>query len=127
MSFRALIAATLIAAASPALADGDPAAGEAVFKKCRACHEVGENAKNKVGPILNGVVGRQAGTGANYSQYSNAMIEAGTNGLAWTEETLAQYLADPKGFVPKNRMAFAGLKKESDIENVIAYLKTFSQ
>ena len=108
----------------PALADGDPAAGEKVFKKCKACHDVGADAKNKVGPVLNGVVGRTAGTYPDFS-YSDAMKTAGEEGLVWDEETLDKYLKKPKDVVPKTKMTFAGLRKEDDIKDVIAYLETF--
>ncbi|MCC0057466.1 MAG: cytochrome c family protein [Rhodobiaceae bacterium] len=127
MKYAAAISAAIVLFAAPALADGDAAKGENVFKKCRACHEIGEGAKVKVGPVLNGVIGRTAGTSEGFTKYSDAMKEAGAGGLVWNEETLAQYLADPKQFVPKNKMAFAGLKKEDDIADVIAYLKQFPQ
>lgn len=97
------------------------AAGEAVFKKCKACHKVGEGAKNATGPMLNGVIGRHAGAVDGF-KYSNQMLEAGEGGLVWTPENISAYLKDPKGFVPKNRMAFAGLKKDDDIAAVIAYI-----
>ena len=123
---RIVLAAVAAAVFSlPALADGVAAGGEQVFKKCGACHEIGEGAKNKVGPNLTGVVGRTAGTAPDF-KYSKAMQEAGEGGLVWSNETLEKYLASPKDFVPHNKMAFAGLKKEDDIENVIAYLDTFS-
>jgi cytochrome c len=121
-----LAAATIAALTLPALADGDPAEGEKVFKKCRACHEIGDGAKNKVGPVLNGVIGRTAGTAPDF-KYSKAMVEAGEGGLVWSNETIGEYLVKPKDFVPKNKMAFAGLKKPEDIENVIAYLDQFSE
>ena len=111
--------------ATPAMADGDAAAGEKVFKKCAACHAVGEGAKNKVGPQLNGLIGRVAGTAADY-KYSKPMIDAGAGGLTWTAETIGQYLHDPKGFVKGNKMAFAGLKDDADVTNVIAYLGGFA-
>jgi cytochrome c2 len=121
----ALLTGAVAVVASPAFA-ADPAAGEKVFKKCRACHAVGEGAKHKVGPELNDIIGRQAGTAEGF-KYSNAMIEAGDGGMVWDDEALAAYLAAPKKVVPKTKMAFAGLKKDDDIENVIAYLKTFSE
>jgi len=120
-----LLTGAVAAIASPAFA-ADPAAGEKVFKKCRACHAVGEGAKHKVGPELNDVIGRQAGTAEGF-KYSKAMIGAGEEGMVWDDEALAAYLAAPKKVVPKTKMAFAGLKKDADIENVIAYLKTFSE
>ncbi len=103
----------------------DVAAGEKVFKKCSACHAVGEGAKNKVGPHLNDMFGRTAGTLEGY-KYSKPMIDAGAGGLVWDAATLTQYLADPKAMIKGTKMSFAGLKKEEDLANVIAYLQTFS-
>jgi len=110
--------AALSALAIPALADGDPEAGEKVFNKCKACHSL-EEGKNKVGPSLHGVIGREAASVDGF-KYSKAMQESG---LTWDEETLEKYLEKPRDVVPGTRMAFAGLKKEDDIENVIAYIK----
>lgn len=107
--------------AGPALAEGDAAKGEKTYNVCKACHDV-EKGVNKVGPTLKGIVGRPAATAADY-KYSEAMLAKGTEGLVWTEENLATYLADPKAFVPKSKMAFAGLKKPEDVANVIAFLK----
>ncbi|MGI9370474.1 MAG: c-type cytochrome [Ruegeria sp.] len=122
---RALILSSLAAAlAVPVLADGDPANGEKVFKKCKACHAVGEGAKNKVGPPLNGIIGAPAGQVEGF-KYSDAMIEARDGGLVWTDETLAAFLAKPKDVVGKTKMSFPGLKKETDQADVIAYLKGF--
>lgn len=103
----------------------DVQAGQQVFNKCKACHVADEDT-NKVGPSLKGVIGRTAGAHADYS-YSPAMKDAGANGLVWNDETLTSYLRKPKDIVPKTKMAFAGLKKDEDIANVIAYLKQFSQ
>lgn len=109
--------------ASPALADGDAAKGKNVFKKCMACHDAVE-AKDKVGPNLVGVVGRTAGTLESFaSKYSQAMKDAGAAGLVWDEANIAEYVKDPKGKIPGNKMAFAGLKKDDEIDDVIAYLK----
>lgn len=98
--------------------------GEDVFKKCRACHEVGPDAKNKVGPILNGIIGRKAGTIDGFS-YSDANKKAGAEGWVWTEEKMMEYLLDPRKAMPGNKMAFAGLKDEQDRKDLIAYLKKF--
>lgn len=103
----------------------DAAAGEKVFAKCKACH-VADTDKNKVGPSLNGLIGRTAGTHEGY-RYSKAMVEKGKSGLVWNNETLATYLHDPKALVKGTKMAFAGLKKDEDIANVIAYLDQFSK
>ncbi len=113
--------AAMVAFAGAAHADGDAAAGEKVFAKCKACHEV-EKGVNKVGPTLKGLVGRPAASVPDY-KYSEAMLAKGAEGLVWTEENLTAYLPDPKAFVPKTKMAFAGLKKPEDVANVIAYLK----
>ncbi len=103
----------------------DAAAGEKVFTKCKACHVADED-KNKVGPSLHGVIGRTAGTHPGF-KYSPAMTEAGEGGLVWDEASLAKYLHDPRGMVKGTKMAFAGLKDDTDIANVIAYLKQESQ
>ncbi len=98
------------------------AAGEKVFKKCKACHYV-DKEKNKVGPYLKGVVGRKAASVEGF-RYSDAMKAKGAENLVWTKENLARYLKAPKAFIPKNKMAFAGLKKDEDIQAVIAYLES---
>lgn len=103
----------------------DAAAGEKVFARCKACHAVGEGAGNKVGPQLNDLFGRQAGTAEGF-RYSKAMADAGAGGLVWHEESIKAYLADPRGFVKGNKMAFAGLKKEAELADIVAYLATFS-
>ena len=107
--------------ASPALAAGDAATGEKVYAKCKACHDV-EKGVNKVGPTLKGIIGRAASSVADY-KYSDAMLAKAAEGLVWTEENLAAYLPDPKAYVPKTKMAFAGLKKPEEVANIIAYLK----
>ncbi len=119
-----LIAAVSVAAAVPAFAEGDATAGEKVFKKCKACHAVGPDAKNKVGPMLNGVVDKAAAQNPDF-KYSPSIVELAAGGLTWDDATLTAYLTKPKDVVPKGRMSFAGLKKEADIDNVIAYLRTF--
>ena len=109
----------------PSLALGNDAErGEKVFRKCRSCHQVGANAKVKVGPPLNNVIGRVAGTYEG-AKYSNAMKEAGANGLIWTEEVLDQYLTKPRGLILTTNMTFSGLKKPQDRSDLLAYLKTF--
>ncbi|MCG6903494.1 MAG: cytochrome c family protein [Rhodobacter sp.] len=120
-----LIAAILGLAALPALAEGDPEQGEKVFKKCKSCHTVGEDAKNKVGPLLNGIVNMPAAQNPDF-KYSDAMTAAAADGLIWDEESLATFLKKPKDMIPKTKMTFAGLRKEEEIADVIAYLMTFS-
>ena len=104
---------------------GDPALGAAVFKKCQSCHQVGDQAKNRVGPQLNDIFGRTAG-GLEGAKYSKSMIRAGQDGLIWSEETLDKFLETPKSLVAKTRMSFRGLKYAEDRENLIAYLRAFS-
>ncbi len=118
-----IILAGLISALVPfaAFAEGDIEDGEKVFKKCKACHMVGPDAKNRVGPMLNGVVGRASAQVDGY-KYSKAMKAAE---LTWDEETLSAYLANPRKAVKGTKMAFAGLKKDDDRENIIAYLAQF--
>jgi cytochrome c len=112
-------------AASPASAGpGNPEAGEDVFKKCRACHDVGADAKNKVGPQLNGLIGRKVGTVPEFA-YSDANKAFGETGAVWSEAELLKYLENPQAYMPKNKMAFAGLKDEQDRADVLAYLATF--
>ncbi|MER8549159.1 cytochrome c family protein [Mesorhizobium sp. M1169] len=120
--FAAVSVATFVATQSQAQ---DAAAGEKVFAKCKVCH-VADKDQNKVGPSLNGVIGRTAGTHPGFS-YSKAMTEAGKSGVKWDEATLTTYLRDPRAMVKGTKMAFVGLKKDEDIANVIAYLKQFSK
>jgi cytochrome c len=108
--------------ASGAATAGDAEAGKKVFAKCAVCHVV-DKPQNKVGPTLHGVIGRPAGAVEGF-KYSDAMKNSG---LVWDEATIDQYLADPKGFVKGNKMAFAGLKKPEDRANVIAYIAEASK
>lgn len=122
---RALLLLSIFALTTPILASAaDPSKGQKVFKKCKACHTVGENAKNKVGPHLNGIAGRVAGSVDGY-KYSKAMKSKGAENLIWDNNALAAYLSAPKKFVPGTKMSFRGLKKQTDIDDLIAYLKTF--
>src|SRR5262245_43965346 len=105
--------------------DGNATEGAEVFKKCRSCHDVGPEAKNKVGPLLNGIIGRQAGTIEGFN-YSTANKAAGAKGLVWDEQVMFKYLEAPLSFMPGTKMAFAGLKDEQDRRDVIAYLKKLS-
>jgi cytochrome c len=111
----ATLALTLVSSAAEA---GDAAKGQKVFSKCKSCHEVAAE-KNKVGPHLKGLFGRKAGSVEGFA-YSDPMK---ASGITWSEETLKPYLADPKAVVPGGKMAFAGLKKEEEIEDVIDYLE----
>ncbi|WP_291727260.1 c-type cytochrome [Leisingera sp. F5] len=102
------------------------AKGEKAFKKCQACHQVGDSAKSKTGPILNGIVGAPAGHAEGF-RYSKAMKTAAEDGLVWDEVELAAFLAKPRKYMKGTKMSFTGLKKDSDIEAVIAYLQSYSQ
>jgi cytochrome c len=99
----------------------DIEAGETVFKKCRACHAVGPDAKNRVGPQLNGLFGRTAGSVEGY-RYSDANANSG---IVWSEDIFAEYIRNPRGYIPGTKMAFVGLKKDDEIANITAYLKQF--
>ena len=115
-----VLAVAMIAAMPVAASAADAEAGKTVFNKCKACHQVGEGAKNAVGPSLNGVIGRKAGTSEGFA-YSEAMK---ASGKTWDEATLKDYLGDPKKAIPGNKMVFMGLKDAADLDNVIEYLKT---
>jgi cytochrome c len=120
----AFLAATPFAYAPAASAqDGDPEAGARVFRKCAACHNV-ETSKKKVGPSLQGVIGRQPGTVEDF-KYSKAMAAFG-EGRIWDEALLTEYLAKPRDMVKGTRMAFAGLKTDEEIADVIAYIRQYS-
>jgi cytochrome c len=116
LTFAALTGLPGVAAAQ------DVAAGEKVFAKCKVCHQVGETAKNLVGPELNGVIGRKAGSVAGYN-YTDANKNSG---LTWDEATMKEYLKNPKAKIPGTKMIFAGLPKDQDIDDLIAYLKQFA-
>ncbi len=108
-----------------ALAGGDAAAGEKVFKKCKACHMIGEGAKNRTGPALNNIVGSVIASVEKF-KYSKGMVARHEAGDVWTVENLDAWLTKPKNFVAKTKMSFAGLRKAEDRANVIAYLATFA-
>ncbi len=128
MSLRTLLVAAAIgliaaATAAPAFADGDATAGKKVFNKCKVCHTTEAGGKNKIGPNMHGLFGRVSGTVEGF-KYSKGMKEAG---ITWSEETLDPYLENPKATVKGTKMAFPGLKKVEDRDNVIAYLKEATQ
>jgi cytochrome c len=99
----------------------DTASGEKIFVQCKACHQIGENAKNAVGPVLNGLFGRKAGTIEGYS-YSSANK---SSGITWDEATFREYIKDPKAKIPGTKMTFPGLKDPKQIDDIVAYLKQF--
>ena len=118
--FGALTILTVIATAPAAMAQ-DVAAGKSSFNKCLACHAIGEGAKNKVGPELNGLDGRHSGTVAGYN-YSDANKNSG---IVWNETTFKDYIKDPRAKIPKTKMVFPGIKDEKEQNDLWAYLKQF--
>ena len=116
----ALVAA--LACPGGALADtGDPARGETLFRACKTCHEIGPDARHRTGPRLDALAGRVAGSAEGY-RYSPAMRAAGEGRLIWQADTLARFLADPRGTVPKTRMSFRGLPDAQDRHDLVAFL-----
>jgi cytochrome c len=120
LSVAALV--TAMAATSAARAQ-DAAAGENSFKKCTPCHSIGEGAKNKVGPELNGIDGRHSGTAEGYS-YSDANKNSG---ITWNKDQFLEYIKDPKAKIPGTKMAFAGIKNEKEANDLWAYLSSFDK
>lgn len=127
MRNKFLLAAIVLAAvlAVQPVAAGDENLGQKVFKKCKACHTVGEGAKNKIGPQLNDLFGRTAGSLEGY-KYSKALLARGNDGLVWDEESLTAFLTKPRKYLPGTKMSFGGVRKPADMENLLAYLKSFS-
>ena len=115
-------AAVVVVSSAMALAQ-DVEAGQTSFKKCQVCHDVGEAAKNKIGPILNGLDGRKAGSVEGYS-YSDANKNSG---IAWSETTFKEYINDPRAKIPDTKMVFPGIKNEKEAGDLWAYLKQFDQ
>lgn len=128
---RTLLAAFLAVLGSCALqyqalaSDADADAGERLYSACKDCHEIGAGARNKVGPHLDGIIGRTAGSVEGF-KYSTAMRKAGKNGLTWTQEDLDAYLVKPRQFIPGNRMSFRGMPNPADRANLISYLAVAS-
>jgi cytochrome c len=120
---RLAIVALFVAAGLGQASAQDAAAGEKVFLVCKVCHQVGDTAKNAVGPVLNGLFGRKAGSVEGYS-YSDANKKSG---ITWDEATFTEYIKDPKAKIPGTKMAFAGVKDEQKIKDLIAYLHTFDK
>ena len=117
-----IVIATSISASSLALAQ-DATAGKASFNKCRACHSIGEDAKNKVGPQLNGLDGRKSGTAPDYS-YTDANKNSG---ITWNEAQFKEYIKDPKAKIPGTKMAFAGIKNEKEINDLWAFISQYDK
>jgi cytochrome c len=122
LTFSFLVAVTSFAAASGAQAQ-DAAAGETSFKKCLACHSIGDGAKNKVGPQLNGIDGRKSGTAEGYS-YSDANK---SSGITWGKDVFLEYITDPKAKIPGTKMVFPGIKNEKERNDLWAYIAQFDK
>ena len=120
LTFGALMILTVTATASAAMAQ-DVAAGKSSFNKCLACHAIGEGAKNKVGPELNGLNGRKSGTAPDYN-YSDANKNSG---ITWDEAQFKEYITNPRTKIPGTKMVFAGISSENERSNLWAYLKQF--
>ena len=118
----ALVVVTSLSAASTALAQ-DAAAGKTSFNKCLACHAIGEGAKNKVGPQLNGLDGRKSGTAPDYN-YSDANKNSG---ITWNEASFKEYIKDPKAKIPGTKMSFAGIKSENEINDLWAFIAQYDK
>jgi cytochrome c len=116
-----LIAAVAFAASAGTALAQDVGAGETSFKKCLPCHDIGEDARNKVGPKLNGIDGRKSGSIEGFS-YSDANKNSG---ITWSEETFKDYIKDPRAKIPGTKMIFAGIKNETEANNLWSYLKQF--
>ena len=124
LTLSALLVIASSAFASAAFADDiDLAAGKTAFNKCLACHAIGEGAKNKVGPVLNGLDGRKTGTVADYN-YSDANKNSG---ITWGEAQFKEYIKDPKAKIPGTKMAFAGIKSENEINNLWAFVSQYDK
>ena len=122
LTFGALMILTVTTTASAAMAQ-DAAAGKSSFNKCLACHAIGEGAKNKVGPVLNGLDGRHSGTAPDYN-YSDANKNSG---ITWNEALFKEYIKDPKAKIPGTKMAFAGIKNETEANNLWAFLSKYDK
>jgi cytochrome c len=122
LTLSALVVIASSAAATAALAQ-DVAAGKTSFNKCMACHAIGDGAKNKVGPELNGLDGRKAGTAEGYS-YSDANKKSG---ITWNEAQFKYYIKDPKAKIPGTKMAFVGIKNEKEVNDLWAFLAQYDK
>jgi cytochrome c len=122
LTLSTLVVIASLPAASAALAQ-DVAAGKTSFNKCMACHSIGEGAKNKIGPELNGLDGRKSGTVPDYS-YSDANKNSG---ITWNEAQFKEYIKDPKAKIPGTKMAFIGIKNEQEINDLWAYVSQYGK
>jgi cytochrome c len=116
-----LLAASLVSVSTGLALAQDLAAGTTTFKKCAICHDIGETAKNKVGPELNGIDGRSSGSAPGYN-YSDANKKSG---ITWNEAAFMEYIKDPRAKIPGTKMIFPGIKNETEAKDLWAYLKQF--
>jgi len=118
---KVLIAVAALCASAGYVLAQDVSSGGSIYNQCRSCHQVGETAKNSVGPVLNGLIGRKAGTreGYNYSEPLKA------SGLTWDATTFSEYIKNPKAKVPGTRMTFAGLRDPAKIADLVAFLEQY--
>jgi cytochrome c len=122
LTLNVLVVIASSAAATAALAQ-DVAAGKTVFNKCMACHSIGDGAKNKIGPELNGLDGRKSGTAPDYS-YSDANKNSG---ITWNEAQFKEYIKDPKAKIPGTKMAFIGIKNEQEVNDLWAFVAQYDK
>ena len=120
-----LAAALLALLPAPGAWSADAERGKAVFKQCKRCHQAGGGAEHRIGPHLNDVFGRAAGSLGDF-RYSPAMKAAGAGGLVWSDATLDAFLSDPRALVPRSRMSFAGIGEKGDRKALLAWLRGFS-
>lgn len=118
---KLMIAVAVVAASAGAAFAQNAAEGEKVFAQCKACHQIGETAKNTVGPVLNGIVGRKSGSveGYNYSEANK------TSGKTWDEKTFDEYIRDPRNVIKGTKMTYAGLKDDQKIKDLWAFLGSY--
>lgn len=121
MTKNLLIASAVLLVSTGTAFAQDLAAGATTFKKCAPCHDIGDKAKNKVGPLLNGLDGRKSGTVPGYN-YSDANKNSG---IVWNQAAFLEYIKDPKAKIPNTKMVFAGIKNETEAKNLWAYLKQY--
>jgi cytochrome c len=121
-----ILLATLLGLGNVVHAQGNADEGEEIFRKCRACHDIGEGAKHKVGPVLTNIVGRQAASVDGFA-YSSDLKVLGAKGFVWSDENLDKYVENVKSVVANGKMVFPGLKDDQDRKDLIAYLKRFSK
>lgn len=123
------IAAVATVMSAPALVSaevgGDPERGETLYGQCASCHQVGAGAQDRVGPQLNLIFDREAGQSEGF-RYSEGLERAAANGLVWNYETLDAYIEDPRALVSRTRMSFRGMADQQDRDDLLAYLRTFS-